>query len=120
MTTPAASLTNLPAAKLALRAAKKKKGVAASYGCVSGRTPRCQVAFTAPAGAKRAAIKVLRGKLLVADGSARFGKSRKATRRTIGLTQRASAAPGTYVVRLSYVDSAGVTRTQSAGFTVKA
>lgn len=77
----------------------------------------CAVKLKAPKGAKSAKATLKRGSKLVASAGARFGKTTKATTRTLKLS--AAAAAGAYTLQLTVVGPAGRSVRMTLRFSVR-
>jgi hypothetical protein len=115
-TTPAALA--LPAAPLALKAAKGKPRIPATFTCYGAALSGCSLTVTPPKGARSVKVDVLRGSKVVASGAASKKTAGTGKRRTLRITAKGALAPGLHTVRLTVVTAKGKTVRQTATFTV--
>lgn len=115
-TTPTALA--LPAKPLALKAAKGKPRIPASFTCYGAALSGCSLTVTPPKGARSVKVDVLRGSKVVASGAASKKTAGTGKRRTLRLTAKGALAAGLHTVRLTVVTAKGKTVRQTVTFTV--
>ncbi len=89
--------------------------VPASLTCVGNS---CTVTLKAPKGAKSAKVTLKRGSKIVASANARYGRTTKATKRTLKLSS-AAATSGVYTLQLAVVGPAGKPVQMTLSFSVR-
>ena len=115
-TTPTALA--LPAKPLALKAAKGKPRIPASFTCYGAALSGCSLTVTPPKGARSVKVDVLLGPKVVASGAASKKTAGTGKRRTLRLTAKGALAAGLHTVRLTVVTAKGKTVRQTVTFTV--
>jgi len=115
-TTPYATPT-LPAKPLALKAARGKPKIPATFACSGAALSGCALTVTPPKGARSVKVDVLRGSKVVASGAASRKTAGSGKRRTLRLAAKGPLASGVHTVRLTVVTAKGRTVRQTATFT---